>query len=69
MTASEILEINKEIERLVKQLEIGFVIDEAIKEGFLDISNSKKIKELDLTGDEIDFIFSQVKESDVIIIC
>lgn len=64
----EILKINEDIDLLVRGLEIGFLVEKSRQQGFLDVRNSKELENLNLNGDDLDFLFTELKKQEVIII-
>lgn len=64
----EILEINEDIEILVRGLEIGFLVEKSSREGFLNVRNSKELQSLKLSGNDLDFLFGQLEEQNIEIV-
>lgn len=58
----------EDIEILVKGLEIGFLVEKASEEGFLDIRNSEELERLNLTGDDVDFLFMELGKRQIEIV-
>lgn len=63
-----ILKINEDIDLLVRGLEIGFLVEKSREQGFLDVKNSKELENLKLSDDDLDFLFTELRKQEVIII-